>query len=206
MNYLKMNCLNTTTDDDGGFYNNKNRMLKAVDGGTLFLDKIEEAPASLQSKMLQILDGKGLFEAGSEMTNQVGIRVIAAGNNLDLLVGKRRFRKDLFYRLNVINIEMPPLRHRAEDIHLLVDFFSDRFWGELGRCYCEIPQKNKDLFLRYHWPGNVKELKNVIKDMVLAADIDNIPARFIHNSRQNESLRYLKLAAKIFLPYPRFRI
>ena len=178
-----------STDDDGGFYNNKNRMLKAVDGGTLFLDKIEEAPASLQSKMLQILDGKGLFEAGSEMTNQVGIRVIAAGNNLDLLVGKRRFRKDLFYRLNVINIEMPPLRHRAEDIHLLVDFFSDRFWGELGRCYCEIPQKNKDLFLRYHWPGNVKELKNVIKDMVLAADIENIPARFIHHSRQNESLR-----------------
>jgi two-component system response regulator AtoC len=177
-----------TSDNAGGFSNNKNRMLKVADGGTLFLDKIEKAPASLQSKMLQILDWKSLFETGSEMTNQVGIRVIAAGNNLDLLVGKRRFRKDLFYRLNVINIGMPPLRHRTEDIPLLVDFFNDRFWGELGRCYCEIPKKNKDLFLRYHWPGNVKELKNVIKDMVLTADIDNIPARFIQKNFQNESL------------------
>ena len=177
-----------TSDEFGGFYNHKKRMLKVPNGSTLFIDKIEKAPASFQSKMLQILDGKSLFEAGFEIRNQVGIRVIAAaGRNLDLLVEKRRFRKDLFYRLNVINIEIPPLRHRNGDIALLVDFFNDRFWGELGRCYCDISQKNKDLFLRYHWPGNVKELKNVIKDMVLTADKDNMPARFNQKNRQNES-------------------
>ncbi len=175
------------TDEFNGFYKHKKRILKVADGATLFLDQIEKASVSLQSKMLQILDGKSLFEAGAEMTNQLGIRVIAAGNKLDLLMEKRRFRKDLFYRLNVINIKMPPLRHRNGDIALLVDFFNDRFWGELGRCYCDISQKDKDLLLRYHWPGNVKELKDVIKDMVLAADKDNIPARFIRKNRQNES-------------------
>jgi two-component system response regulator AtoC len=178
-----------STDEFGGFYAHKKRTLKAADGGTLFLDKIEKAPASLQSKMLQILDGKSLFEPGAEVAEQIGIRVIAAANNdLDLLVEKRRFRKDLFYRLNVINIEIPPLRYRNGDITLLVDYFNDRFWGELGRCYCDISQKYKDIFLRYHWPGNIKELKNVIKDMVQTADKDNMPAKFIQNSLQKESL------------------
>jgi DNA-binding NtrC family response regulator len=175
-------------DEVGGFFNHGKRMLKIADGGTLFLDKIEMAPASLQSKILQILDGKSLSDAGSEMTHQVGTRIIAAaGNNIDLLVEKTKFRKDLYYRLNVINIEVPPLRHRNGDISLLVDFFNDRFWGALGKCYCDISQKNRDLFLHYHWPGNVKELKNVIKEMVLNADKVNIPARFIRKRRQNES-------------------
>ena len=178
-----------TADEFGRFYNLKKSKLKVADGGTLFLDKIEKAPASLQSKLLQILDGKSLFEAGYEMTNPVGIRIIAAAaNNLDMLVEKRRFRKDLYYRLNVINIEMPPLRHRSGDIPLLVDFFNDSFWGELGRCYCDISKKNKDLFLNYHWPGNVKELKNVVKDMALTVDKDNMPARFIRKNFQNKSL------------------
>ena len=169
-----------------GFYNDKRKMLKAIDGGTLFLDKIEKAPASLQSKMLQILES--VQEAGPEMTNPIGIRVIAAANNnLNLLVEKRRFRKDLFYRLNVINIEMPPLRQRSGDIPLLIDYFNDRFWGELGKCYCDISNNNKDLLLRYHWPGNVKELKKVIKDMVVAADKDNIPVQLVQNNYQNKS-------------------
>ena len=176
------------TEEFGGYYRHKKGIVKLGDGGTLFLDKIEQAPASLQSKMLQILEGKGLFEAGPEMKNQLGLRVIAAGNKLDLLMEKRRFRKDLFYRLNVINIKVPPLRQRNGDIALLIDFFNDRFWGERGRCYCDISQKDKDVLLHHHWPGNVKELKDVIKDMVLAADKDNIPARFIRKNRQNESL------------------
>jgi DNA-binding NtrC family response regulator len=175
-------------DEVGGFYNQRKNKLKIADGGTLFLDKIEKAPASLQSKMLQILDGKSLFEAGPEMTNLAGTRIIAAaGSDLDLLVEKRRFRKDLYYRLNVLNLEMPPLRDRNGDISLLVDFFNDRFWGELGRCYCDISQKNRDLFLHYHWPGNVNELKNVIKEMVLNADKNNIPDRFIRKHRQTPS-------------------
>jgi DNA-binding NtrC family response regulator len=176
-------------DASGGFQKNIKGMSMVANAGTLFIDKIEKAPASLQSKMLQILDGKSQLETGSEIENNIDVRVIAAsGDNLDLLVKKRKFRKDLFYRLNVINIEMPPLRHRNEDIPLLADFFNDRFCGELGRSYCDISQKNKDLFLRYHWPGNVKELINVIKNMALHADKDNMPAKFFRNNLQNESL------------------
>ncbi len=187
--FFKNELFEYAPDEFGGFYINKKKMLKVANGGTLFLDKVEQAPASLQSKMLQILDGKGVFEVGSETTIPIGIRVVAAAaNNLDLLVEKRKFRKDLFYRLNVINIEVPPLRHRSGDIPLLIDFFNDRYWGELGRCYCDISQQNKDLFLRYQWPGNVKELKNVIKDMVLTSDKDNMPVGFIQKNRQNESL------------------
>ena len=177
------------SDESEGYYNNKLKLLEAVDGGTLLLDKIEKAPESLQSKMLQILDEKEVLEIGSEMTGPIGIRVIAAAdNNLNLLVEKRQFRKDLFYRLNVIKIEIPPLRQRSGDIPLLIDYFNDRFCGELGRCCCDIPKDIKDLLLSYHWPGNVKELKKVIKDMVLAVDKDNIPAHFEQKNYQNKSL------------------
>jgi two-component system response regulator AtoC len=177
-------------EESEGYYNNKIKLLEAADGGTLFLDKIEKAPESLQSKMLQILDEKSVLDVGFEMTDSMGIRVIAAANNnLNLLVQERQFRKDLFYRLNVINIEVPPLRQRSGDIPLLIDYFNDRFWGELGRCYCDISENSKDLLLRYHWPGNVKELKKVIKDMLLAADKDNIPAHLKQNNYQNKSLR-----------------
>ena len=123
-------------DVSGGFHKKKKGMLKAANGGTLFLDKIEKASASLQSKMLKVLEGKSLSENEAGVTNGVDVRVIAAaGDNLCLLVEKRKFRKDLFYRLNVINIDMPSLRHRREDISLLADFFYDRFCDERGRCY-----------------------------------------------------------------------
>jgi len=175
------------TDPSEGHQKNKKGLLKIADSGTIFIDKIEKAPTSIQSKMLQVLDWKSLSETGSQMPNKLDVRVIvAAGKNLAVLVEKRKFRKDLFYRLNVINIEMPPLRNRSEDIPLLADFFNDRICGELGRCYFDIPQKNKDLFLRYYWPGNVKELKKVIKNMVLNADKNKIPAEFIQNNLQNE--------------------
>ena len=107
-----------------------------------------------------------------------------------MLVKKKDFRKDLFYRLNVISIKIPPLKNRIEDIPLLADFFNDRFCGELGRCYGDISKKTKDILSSYHWPGNVREFKNVIKNMVLPADKDNIPTKFIENNQQHESLSY----------------
>lgn len=174
----------------GGVNKNKKGMFELANKGTIFLDKIEKASPSFQAKMLQVLDGKSSLVPG-EIINKVDVRIIAAAKeNLNLLVKKKDFRKDLFYRLNVISIKIPPLKNRIEDIPLLADFFNDRFCGELGRCYGDISQKNKDMLSRYHWPGNVREFKNVIKNMVLPADKDNIPIKFIENNQQHESINF----------------
>ena len=141
--------------------------------------------------MLQVLDRKSALGPGHKIINKVDVRIIAAiREDLSALVKKKDFRKDLFYRLNVISIKIPSLKARIEDIPLLADFFNDRFCGELGKCYVDISQKTKDILSCYHWPGNVRELKNVIKNMILPADKDNIPAKFIDNSRQYGSLNY----------------
>jgi len=174
-----------------GVNKNKKGMFELANKGTMFLDKIEKASASFQAKMLQILDEKSTLGSGDEIINKVDVRIIAAtGENLNLLVKKKDFRKDLFYRLNVISIKIPPLKNRIEDIPLLADFFNDRFCGELGRCYGDISQKTKDMLSRYHWPGNVREFKNVVKNMVLPADKDNIPIKFIENNKQHESINF----------------
>lgn len=173
----------------GGVNKNKKGMFELANTGTIFLDRIEQAPASFQAKMLQILDGKSTLGPGDEIINKIDVRIIAAvGENLNLLVKKKDFRKDLFYRLNVISIKIPSLKNRIEDIPLLADFFNDRFCGELGRCYGDISKKTKDILSRYHWPGNVREFKNVIKNMVFPADKDNIPTKFIENNQQHESI------------------
>ncbi|MDH4207082.1 MAG: sigma 54-interacting transcriptional regulator [Desulfobacteraceae bacterium] len=172
-------------------HQNKKGIFEPANTGTIFLDRIEKAPAFFQTKMLQVLDGKSSLGPGHEIISKVDVRIIAASReNLNLLVKKKDFRKDLFYRLNVISIKIPPLKNRIEDIPLLADFFNDRFCGERGRCYVDISQKTKDILSHYHWPGNVRELKNVIKNMVLPADKDNIPTKFIENNEQYESLSY----------------
>ena len=175
-------------NDLGRGHQNKKKIFEPANTGTIFLDGIEKAPAPFQTKMLQVLDRKSTLEPGHEILNKNDVRIIAATrDNLSSLVRKKDFRKDLFYRLNVISIKIPSLIDRIEDIPLLADFFNDRFCGELGRCYVDISQKTKDILSRYHWPGNVRELKNVIKNMVLPADKDNIPTKFIDKSRQYES-------------------
>jgi len=172
-------------------HQNKKEIFEPANNGTIFLDRIEKAPVSFQTKMLQVLDGKSSLRPGDEVINKADARIIAASReNLNLLVKKKDFRKDLFYRLNVISIKIPPLKDRVEDIPLLADFFNDRFCGERGRCYVDISQKTKDILSRYHWPGNVRELKNVIKNMVLPADKDNISTKFNENNQQDESLNY----------------
>jgi len=175
----------------GGGDKNKKGMFELANKGTIYLDKIEKASTSFQAKMLQILDGKSTLGPVGEIINKVDVRIIAAaGENLNLLVNKKDFRKDLFYRLNVISIKMPALKNRIEDIPLLADFFNDRFCGELGRCYCDISQKNKNILSRYHWPGNVREFKNVIKNIALPADKDNIPIELIDNNQQHKTLNF----------------
>jgi DNA-binding NtrC family response regulator len=172
-------------------HQDKKDIFEPANTGTIFLDGIENASTSFQAKMLQVLDRKSTLGPGHEIINKIDVRIIATvRENLNLLVKKKDFRKDLFYRLNVISIKIPSLKDRIEDIPLLADFFIDRFCGELGRCYVDLSQKTKDILSSYHWPGNVRELKNVIKNIVLPADKDNIPTKFIDNSRRYESLNY----------------
>jgi len=171
---------------------NKKGIFELANKGTIFLDKIEQASDSFQAKMLQILDGINTLGIGDGIINEVDVRIIAvARENINLLVKKMDFRKDLFYRLNVISIKIPPLKNRIEDIPLLADFFIDRFCGERGRCYVDINQKTKDILSRYHWPGNVRELKNVIKNMVLTADKNKNPIKFVEKNQQHESLNFV---------------
>jgi len=135
-----------------------------ADGGTIFLDEIGEIPTHVQAKLLRAIEDKEFERIGGTKTIKVDVRIIAATNkDLREEVKAGRFREDLFYRLNVISIEVPPLRERREDIPLLVRFFIDRFNGEFGKQIEGISQQAMDLILRYNWPGNVRELENAIE-------------------------------------------
>ena len=137
-------------------------------GGTIFLDEIGELPIELQSKLLKVIE-EGEFEhLGSPHPVKVDVRVIASTNrDLEEEVGKGRFRKDLFYRLNVFPITIPPLRHRKEDIRLLVNFFSERFAMRHGKGVKRIHEDTMKVLEDYAWPGNVRELMNVVERAVI---------------------------------------
>ncbi len=137
---------------------------EVADGSTLFLDEVGELPPDVQVKLLRVLQ-EGEFERlGSPRTIKVDVRVIAATNR-DLAddVRKGRFREDLFYRLNVFPIRMPPLRERAEDIPLLVWTFLEEFSSRMGKKITQVPRATMDALVRHAWPGNVRELRNVIE-------------------------------------------
>jgi two-component system response regulator PilR (NtrC family) len=132
--------------------------------GTLLLDEVGEMALSMQVKLLRALQEKRVLRVGSAEEIDVDVRVIAATNRpLEQLVRERQFREDLYYRLNVIPILVPPLRHRTEDIPLLAEHFRERFSRETGRAVSRIASETMDRLVAYHWPGNVRELENVIE-------------------------------------------
>ena len=139
-----------------------------ADCGTLFLDEVSELPPETQVKLLRVLQ-EGEFEpVGSNKTIQVNVRIIAATNrNLEEWVAAGRFRSDLFYRLNVFPIELPPLRSRRSDIPLLVSFFLERFTSKFGRKIDAVDNQTMDLLMDYAWPGNIRELQNIIERAVV---------------------------------------
>lgn len=145
--------------------------VELADGGTLFLDEIGELSMELQAKLLRFLEERKYNRIGSERERETNVRVIAATNrNLIQEIKKKRFRDDLFYRLNVFTIQIPPLRERQEDIPPLVDHFLFQMAGRQGRRYSIIPEALQ-LLMKYHWPGNVRELKNVIeRAIVISSD------------------------------------
>jgi two-component system nitrogen regulation response regulator NtrX len=137
-------------------------------GGTIFLDEIGDMTLQTQAKVLRVLEEQTFERVGGKDTIQVDVRVIAASNkNLQELIAKGSFREDLFYRLNVIPIEVPPLRKRQDDIPLLVDHFIKTFSEENGKPPKTITGEALAYFLTYEWPGNVRELKNMVERLVI---------------------------------------
>ncbi len=139
-----------------------------ANGTTLFLDEIGELPMDLQPKLLQVIETGEFERLGSSDTIKVDVRIIAATNrNLEAEVHKGSFREDLWYRLNIFPITMPPLRERSEDIPLLVNYFIDKISKRLGKTISQVPVNVMDALQSYHWPGNIRELENVLERAVI---------------------------------------
>ncbi len=142
-----------------------------ADGGTLFLDEIGEIPAATQTKLLQILQERSFQRVGGNDTIKVDVRVVAATNkNLPEEVRERRFREDLYYRLNVVHIEMPPLRQRGNDVVLLAEHFLRRFARENNRRIDAFSDTARAKLVAHRWPGNVRELENAVERAVVFTD------------------------------------
>jgi transcriptional regulator with GAF, ATPase, and Fis domain len=142
-----------------------------ADGSTIFLDEIGELPLELQAKLLRVLQDGAFERLGSPRTIHIDVRVIAATNrNLEEAVKKGTFREDLYYRLKVFPIEVPPLREHREDIPLLVHSFLNEFSGKLGNKIHIVPESTMEMLKQYQWPGNVRELRNVIEQAVIISD------------------------------------
>ena len=150
---------------------NKKGLFQEADGGTIFLDEIGELPLSLQVKLLRVLQESEIRPVGEAKATRVDVRVIAAtGKHLDEEVRQGRFREDLYYRLNVLTIALPPLRQRPEDVPILCQHFLERFNRKLGKDISVISPAAMGRLLEYGWPGNVRELENVIERGVLLAE------------------------------------
>ena len=151
-----------------------------ADGGTIFLDEVGELPIEVQMKLLRVLQEREVEPIGSNEIRQVDVRVVAATNRrLDLAIQEGAFREDLFYRLNVVPIFLPPLRDRKEDIPDLVDFFMSRFAQDYGRSKGTISSQAFKLLTAYDWPGNVRELENALKRaLVMCAGQVLLPEHF----------------------------
>ncbi len=146
-----------------------------ANGGTIFLDEIGDMSPNLQVKLLRVLQEQKFERVGSTRTIGVDIRIIAATNqDLFSAVKKGKFREDLYYRLNVIPIKVPPLRERKSDIPLLVDFFVKKFGQEKQKRVRGFTSKAMDIMLKYEWPGNVRELENLVERVIILSNSDEI--------------------------------
>jgi PAS domain S-box-containing protein len=144
---------------------------EAADGGTIFLDEIGELPAEIQVSLLRVLQEREIERLGSNQPIAIDVRILAATNrNLKAAVADGTFRSDLFYRLNVFPIQIPSLRERADDIPLLVEYLIDRYGKRTGKKIRNIQKRTLDLLAAYDWPGNIRELQNVVERAVLLCD------------------------------------
>ncbi len=160
----------------GAGKNGKQGLIEMADGGTLFLDEVGELPLNLQVKLLRVLQEHEIQKIGSTGTKRVDFRLIAATKRyLKTMVIQQKFREDLYYRLSVVPIVIPPLRHRKEDVIPLTEFFLNRFNMKYGFSK-RISPGVQDTFLWYDWPGNVRELRNIIERLMVTSESDIISA------------------------------
>lgn len=175
------------TETRAGFF-------QTADGGTIFLDEISNTSLAMQAKLLRVLQEKEFYMVGSKKSLKVNIRIVAA-TNVDLmqLVKKGLFREDLYYRLNIISIELPPLRERGNDILQLIDFFLTKYVRELGKNNMRFTPKAIKSLKEYSWPGNVRELQNLIHRLVIMADdnmidVPDLPESFRFSASRSKGL------------------
>lgn len=156
-----------------------------AEGGTIFLDEIGELPLNLQVKLLRVLQEKEITRIGENKPIKVNVRVIAATNrDLEKEIAEGRFRSDLYYRLNVFSIFVPPLRERGSDIILLADYFVQKYSQRTGKIIKRIDTPTIDMLMKYHWPGNVRELENCIERACLVTNDDTIHSHNLPPSLQ----------------------
>ena len=177
-----------------GAISSKKGLFELADGGSIFFDEIGNVPIDTQAKLLRVMQEKEFMRLGGVETLKADVRIIAATNaDLEAEVKANRFREDLYYRLNVITIALPPLRDRVEDIPLLTHHFLKRYAQENEKRLREIAPEAMQRLMEYHWPGNVRELENVIERLVVtgrneSVAIDDLPME-IRVQRQGVGLR-----------------
>jgi len=177
---LPFNLLETELfgHERGAFTDAKTRkigLFEEADGGSIFLDEIGEMDVSLQVKLLRVLEDRKIRRLGGNRNIDINVRIIAATNaDIKSALLRKDFREDLYYRLNVFPIHIPPLRERREDIPILLETFLQRFSKEFNKTIQQFSRDALDLMMRYHWPGNVRELRNVVERICIMHNIESI--------------------------------
>ncbi len=174
-----------------GAHRRKYGRFEIAQNGTIFLDEISEMHQDLQSKLLHVLQERQFYRIGGEREVKVNCRILTATNkNLERMVDENRFRRDLFYRINVVNILLPPLRDRKEDIPLLVDYFLTRYSEMYNRDRVNISPRLTEMFLNYSWPGNIRELENNIKRFVILGNENQLISEFVRKREDGSYAGY----------------
>lgn len=154
-----------------GAISNRAGFFQAANGGTIFLDEISNTSLELQAKLLRVIQDKEVTALGSEKSQKIDVRILAATNvNIWDLIAQGKFREDLYYRLNVISINIPPLRERNGDINKLIQFFTKKFCKDLGKKKLKFAKGVVNTLEKYSWPGNVREMENFIQRLVIMTD------------------------------------
>ncbi|NOZ45256.1 MAG: sigma-54-dependent Fis family transcriptional regulator [Chlorobi bacterium] len=173
----------------------KKGLFELADSGSMFLDDIDDVPLEIQAKLLRVLESRELMRIGGMVNIPVNIRLISASKvNLNDLVEKNMFRSDLLYRINVITIEIPPLRERLDDLPLLVNYFIQRY---APKRMLKITDEALTYLLNYHWPGNVRELRNVVQRAVIFADKKITPEEIPANIKLNNPIEQIVKACSV---------
>ena len=205
--FLKINCAAVPSEllesemfgyERGAFtgaFQSKPGKFEMADKGTIFLDEISEMGPALQAKLLQVLQDSQYSRLGGKSTVQVDVRVLAATNaDLEVELKKGSFREDLYYRLNVVNIHVPPLRERMDELEVLVSHFWEKYTSRYGRPDMFLPQRLLEAMRQYNWPGNIRELENLIRRSIVLFDTDLV-AEELENSARNRFRKTMKLPA-----------